>query len=178
MLQPVPKRRPDEHGRRTSCVLGKLQPGAASLLVYEPVLEQILDYSERDLTRELGGFLLGGYHSDGEPYVEVRHFLEAHEAPSQAASLTFTHDTWATVTRDIERRYPDELIVGWHHTHPNLRVFLSGYDLFIHRHFFPEVWQVAMVVDPVLQEFGFFQWCNRDIVDCGFVCVRDGPRRF
>ena len=77
------------------------------------------------------------------------------------------------MTRDICEQFPDELIVGWHHTHPNLRVFLSGYDLFIHRHFFPEPWQIAMVVDPVLQEFGFYQWLHDDVVDCGFVCLRD-----
>ena len=67
--------------------------------VFESVLEQILDYSEQDLTRELGGFLLGGYHFDETPYVEVRHFLEAVDARSGAASLTFTHETWATMTR-------------------------------------------------------------------------------
>ena len=49
----------------------------------KPVLEQILDYSEQDLTRELGGFLLGGYHCDDSPYVEVRHFLEAVDARSR-----------------------------------------------------------------------------------------------
>ncbi len=171
MMQPVPKRSPGEDDSRKSCVLGKICPSAVRLYVRERVLEQILDYSERDLTRELGGFLLGGYHEDGYAYVEVRHFLEAVDARSQAASLTFTHETWATMTRDISQRYPDELIVGWQHTHPNLRVFLSGYDLFIHRHFFKEPWQIAMVVDPVLQEFGFFQWQGDRVADCGFICV-------
>ncbi len=175
MLQPVPKRCPDEHGSRDVCVLGKLHKTAVRVYVHEPVLEQILDYSEQDLRRELGGFLLGGYHRDDSLYVEVRHFLEAVDARSQAASLTFTHETWAAMTRDIGARFPNELIVGWHHTHPNLGVFLSGYDLFIHRHFFPEPWQVAMVVDPVRQEFGFFQWLGEHVVDCGFVCLRDGP---
>lgn len=177
MLQPVPKRSPDEHGVRGNCVLGKLHTAAVRVYVHEPVLEQILDYSEQDLTRELGGFLLGGYHCDDAPFVEVRHFLEAVDARSQAASLTFTHETWAAMTRDISQRFPDELIVGWQHTHPNLRVFLSGYDLFIHRHFFQEPWQIAMVVDPVLQEFGFFQWLHDDVVDCGFICLRDRQRK-
>ena len=170
MIQPVPKPRPLQNGRRR--VLGELNEDGIDVYVRESVLERILDYSERDVTRELGGFLLGGYHLDKAPYLEVRHFLEAAETPSNAASLTFTHETWASMTRDVTDRFPDELIVGWHHTHPQLRVFLSGYDMFIHRHFFKQPWQIAMVVDPVAQEFGFFQWSGDQIVDCGFTCVR------
>ncbi len=170
MIQPDPKPRPRVAG--STCLLGECNDDAVAIYVRESVLEQILDYSEQDLSRELGGFLLGGYHTDDAPYVEVRHFLQAVDARSDAASLTFTHETWASMTRDASQRYPDELIVGWHHTHPQLRVFLSGYDLFIHRHFFKQPWQIAMVVDPVLQEFGFFQWCGNQVVDCGFICVR------
>ncbi len=172
MIQPVPKPRPAKNGSPQSRVLGELQEGAVAVYVYESVLEQILGYSEQDLKRELGGFLLGGYHLDQSPYVEVRHFIEAVDARSGAASLTFTHETWASMTRDVTDRFPNELIIGWQHTHPRLRVFFSGYDMFIHQHFFKESWQIAMVVDPVLQEFGFFQWRDDQVVDCGFTCVR------
>jgi proteasome lid subunit RPN8/RPN11 len=169
-MRPAPKPRPAIDG--SSCILGERKAGAAVIYVWESVLERILDYSEQDLTRELGGFLLGGYQLGESPSVEVRHFLEAVDAKSDAASLTFTHATWASMTRDVAERYPDESIVGWQHTHPQLRVFLSGYDLFIHRHFFQHAWQIAMVVDPVHQEFGFFQWSGDEVVDCGFTCVR------
>ncbi len=171
MMQPVPKPRPTKDGSLQSCVLGERHEGAVEVYVHETVLEQILEYSELDVTRELGGFLLGGYHLDESPFVEVRHFLKAVDARSNAASLTFTHETWATMMRTATAQFPDDLIVGWHHTHPQLRVFLSGYDLFIHRHFFKQPWQIAMVVDPVLQEFSFFQWDGDQVVDCGFTCI-------
>jgi proteasome lid subunit RPN8/RPN11 len=64
-------------------------------------------------------------------------------------------------------------VVGWHHTHPGFGVFLSGYDLFIHQHFFREPWQIALVIDPQRQELGFFQWRGDRVSDCGFVCVCD-----
>ena len=35
-------------------------------------------------------------------------------------------------------------------------VFLSGYDLWLHEHFFPAPWQVALVVEPRAGEGGFF----------------------
>ena len=172
MIQPVPKPRPAKIGSRQHCVLGERHEDAVEVYVFESVLEQILGYSEQDLSRELGGFLVGGYHVDETPYVEVRHFLEAVDARSGAASLTFTHETWASMTRGVQDRFPDEMIIGWHHTHPKLRVFFSGYDMFIHQHFFKQPWQIAMVVDPVLQEFGFFQWCGERVVDCGFTCIK------
>lgn len=173
MIQPVPKPVPAVPGKSRRCALGRLHADAPRIFVYERALEQVLDYSDVDTSRELGGFLIGGYYTDGQPYVEVRQFLDAVHVRSDAASLTFTHGTWAAANREIAARYPDDLIVGWQHTHPNLGVFLSGYDLFIHRHFFPEPWQIALVVDPVAGEFGFYQWREGQIVDCGFICVRD-----
>jgi proteasome lid subunit RPN8/RPN11 len=153
--------------------LGEIHADALPILIREPILEEILEYSEEDTSRELGGFLVGRYDTEAHPRVEIRHFLPAASAASRAASLTFTHETWAQLTREVESQYPDEVVVGWHHTHPNFGIFLSAYDLFIHRHFFPDPWQIAMVVDPRRQELGFFQWRQGEVVDCGFVCVAE-----
>lgn len=172
MIEPVLKKAPVQRGSTRGQAIGTIHDDATALFVYESVLEQVLDYSEQDLQRELGGFLVGGLFADrGHRYVEVRHFLPAVDARSQAASLQFTHETWSQFSREAEQRYPGELLVGWHHTHPNFGVFLSEKDLFIHRNFFREDWHVALVVDPLKQEFGFFQWRGGEIVDCGFICV-------
>ena len=142
---------PPRRGKR----LGTVHEQAHAVLLREKVLEEILEYSESDLTREVGGFLIGEVAAAKQPRVEVQHFLPAGGTRSEAASLTFTHETWSA--HDTARWSSDsrtKSVVGWHHTHPGLGVFLSGYDLFIHRHFFGEPWQIAMVVDPGAQEFG------------------------
>ncbi len=158
--------------------IGTLHADALPVVIPESVLEQILEYSEQDLRRELGGFLIGCVSDAGAARIEVRHFLPAVDARSRVASLTFTHETWAQLHREMEARFSGQILVGWHHTHPDLGVFLSGYDLFIHRHFFPHRWQVALVLDPVRHEFSFFQWRGDDVADCGFICVADqGPAR-
>ena len=170
----TPRRKPQPViDRSRGRVIGTLHHDTPPVFIHEPVLEQILEYSEEDTSRELGGFLVGGVFADSRDYVEVRHFVRAQEARSRAASLTFTHETWACLRREIEERFPEEVLVGWQHTHPNLGIFLSAYDLFLHRHFFGEPWQVAMVVDPQRQEFGFFQWRRGEIVDCGIVVVSE-----
>jgi len=174
MIQPISKPAPVRERDKEAKQVGIVYDDATLVFVHERVLEEILDYSEQDATRELGGFLVGGVYVDSREYVEIAHYVPAVDVKSRAASLTFTHETWAAMTREVQRRYPEDMVVGWHHTHPNFGVFLSGYDLFVHKNFFSEPWQVAMVVDPQRTEFGFFQWRCGEIVDCGFVCVRDG----
>jgi len=38
--------------------------------------------------------------------------------------------------------------VGWYHSHTRSRIFLSAQDVEIHKRYFPEPWQVALVVRP------------------------------
>ena len=170
MITPIPKHAPARDRWRGKAI-GTIHEDTLPIFVYETALEEILEYSEQDRSHELGGFLIGGLHVDGGEYVEVRHFVHAEAAHSRAASLTFTHQTWSRLRCEIEQRFPEEMVVGWQHTHPNLGVFLSAYDVFLHRNFFGEPWQIAMVVDPQRQEFGFFQWRRNEIVDCGILVV-------
>jgi proteasome lid subunit RPN8/RPN11 len=155
--------------------IGTLYRGAAVVVIREQALEQILDFSAGELTREVGGFLLGGVYGPASPsgsdaqYVVVRHFHPAFEAESGSASLKFTHESWSILHREIEQRFPEEAILGWQHTHPGFGIFLSAYDLFIHRNFFSQPWQIALVVDPQRQELGFFHWRAGEVQDCGFL---------
>lgn len=151
--------------------VGTLHRDSAVVVLHELVLEAILDFSEQDVTRERGGFLLGAVYGETPHYVVVRHFHPALEAPGDLSSLKFTHETWAGLRREIETHFPSETLLGWQHTHPGMGVFLSGYDMFIQRHFFSQSWQIALVVDPRRQEFGFFHWRQGEVRDCGFICV-------
>jgi proteasome lid subunit RPN8/RPN11 len=67
--------------------------------------------------------------------------------------------------RQREERHPNKEVVGWYHTHPGLDIFLSEWDLMIHRNFFRQEWQVALVVDPHQDAGGFFVWAGEDILD-------------
>lgn len=159
---------------RRGKVLGTIYDDAPTIVIHGAVLDELVDvYSSQDLRRERGAFLLGRCLDAPRPTIEIQHYLPAAETRSAAASLTFTHDTWSALHREAAEKYPDDIVLGWHHTHPGFGVFLSPYDLFIHRHFFNKPWQVALVVDPRRCEFGFFQWRGGEIVDCGFVCVEE-----
>ena len=155
--------------------IGLRRRGAVGLLVREPVLEEILEYSERDLQREQAGFLLGlhGQASGRVGRVELRAFLPARYTRCRASSVTFTYETWTRLRSEMEQRHPDLELVGWHHTHPGMGVFLSDFDRFIHRHFFAQPWQFAMVVDPRQKHFGFFQWAEGRLAGSGFAWAEE-----
>ncbi|MFX1398654.1 MAG: Mov34/MPN/PAD-1 family protein [Promethearchaeota archaeon] len=59
--------------------------------------------------------------------------------------------------------------VGWWHSHPNFGVFLSPTDVKTHTYFFPESVFVALVVDPIRDEFEFFSIDNQS--DKGYKVV-------
>ncbi len=155
--------------------LGTIHDDAVPILFHERVFDEIIEYSHQDLRNEIGGFLIGGPYEADREYVEIRDFLPANKTQSRAASLTFTHDTWSELNREVEEKFPDDKVIGWHHTHPGFGIFLSAYDLFIHRNYFSAPFHIALVVDPKAQEFGFFQWRGDEIVDCGFVFMFENP---
>lgn len=117
--------------------------------------------------REVGGLLLGHVYTDsqGTAYPVISHAIPARFANEMRGHLTFTRETWLDLINQRENHHPDEEVVGWYHTHPGLGIFLSEWDLLIHRHFFRQPWQVALVIDPRDKLAGFFVWSKGDILD-------------
>lgn len=110
-------------------------------------------------TVEVGGVLVGEWCVDeetDEQFVIVKHALPARHTHQGSVYLTFTQDSLVDLHDQIEKRFEDERIVGWYHTHPRMGIFLSHYDTWLHRNFFPEPWQVALVVEPYSSLGGFF----------------------
>ncbi len=112
--------------------------------------------------REVGGVLVGR-RIDARA-VQVRGMIPALEAVGERAAVTFTHDAWELVHRELDHKFPDQQIVGWYHSHPGFGIFLSRDDLFIHESFFSEPWQFAYVIDPIGLEEGEFAWSGRSVV--------------
>ena len=139
--------------------------GRPVIVIDDAVLEAILEFSEQDVDRERGGFLLGGVYGDdaippgGEPRcVVITHFHPALEAQGQLASLTFTHETWAALTREARRIFRSIRSSAGSTRTPASVCFFSAYDRSSTTTSSPSAWQVALVVDPRRHEFGFFQW--------------------
>ena len=62
-------------------------------------------------------------------------------SPRDLAQLT-------TLLDQAQRNVPDLQPVGWYHSHTRSEIFLSDGDLEIHRKYFPNPWQIALVLKP------------------------------
>ena len=117
---------------------------------------------------EVGGVLIGQWCEEtpgGSQFIVINHMIPARHTRQGAVYRTFTKDTLLDVHDQIENLYPGEKIVGWYHTHPRMGVFLSHYDTFLHNNFFPDPWQVALVVEPFSSVAGFFIRQNDGTLD-------------
>jgi proteasome lid subunit RPN8/RPN11 len=143
------------------------QPEGVPFPIYwhQRVNLHVTQHARQNMDREVGGVLLGevGLDEQGQMYVYVTHAIKAEFTTEARGHLTFSHRTWLQIHSIHQTLYPDRLIVGWYHTHPGWTIFLSPWDLFIHRNFFKQPWQIALVIDPTLDRAGFFVWKDNQI---------------
>lgn len=131
------------------------------------VHEGIAAHAAADTSVEIGGVLIGHWAKDDDgPFLVVSDFLRCDAATSRSGEVTFTHEAWNDIHREMDTRFADKKIVGWYHSHPNFGIFLSERDRFIQQHFFGNPGQVAYVVDPLRKLEGLFVWKNGKIVAC------------
>lgn len=125
----------------------------------QSVIKTITLHAASDMDNEVGGWLAGRWCRDGragKEFVVVEALLPAQQVRSGSTFLTFTHDSQVAMLSALEEQYENKCVVGWYHTHPRMGIFLSGYDTWLHDHFFPQPWQVALVVEPHTRQAGLF----------------------
>jgi proteasome lid subunit RPN8/RPN11 len=136
-----------------------LQPPVVKVFLSQSAYCRISLHAAGELDDEVGGALVGLWCVDRdsrEQFVVVQHMLPAHHTRQGSVYLTFTQDTLVDFHDELEKNFEGKRIVGWYHTHPRMGIFLSHYDTFLHNNFFPEPWQVALVVEPHKSLGGFF----------------------
>jgi proteasome lid subunit RPN8/RPN11 len=97
---------------------------------------------------EIGGILLGKWE-DGRVSITGFEPLDCEHALGPSFTLSPRDQTQLSELIGMARRNgPDRQPVGWYHSHTRSEILLSDADLSIHHRFFPEPWQVALVLKP------------------------------
>jgi len=97
---------------------------------------------------EIGGILLGRF-SGGKISIQDYQALNCEHA--MGPSFTLSQRDQAQLARMVKAATADGnglRVVGWYHSHTRSDIFLSQADQDIHKGFFPEPWQVALVLKP------------------------------
>ena len=140
----------DEPNPRTSAV---------KVFVEQQAFLRINAHSRSDMQNEVGGWLAGSWCWDKdlqEEFIVVEGVIPAKAVRQGTTFITFTHDSQVEMHSVLEKRHPQKKVVGWYHTHPRMGLFLSEHDLWLHKQFFSQPWQVALVIEPHGHTAGFF----------------------
>jgi proteasome lid subunit RPN8/RPN11 len=116
-------------------------------------------HAKEDKSVEICGVLVGDYGQDADgPYARITEIIRCDSATKKFAEVTFTHESWTQINREMDTKFANLRIVGWYHSHPDFGIFLSDRDVFIQENFFSGPGQLAFVVDPVRDAEGVFEW--------------------
>jgi proteasome lid subunit RPN8/RPN11 len=132
---------------------------ALSVFITQSAYSHAVVHASSEPDYEVGGFLLGKWCRDvenGQQFVVAETALPARFTRQGSVYLTFTQDSLVDIHDKIDRNFRGKDIVGWYHTHPRMGVFLSHYDTWLHDHFFPAPWQIALVIEPHTALGGIF----------------------
>ena len=140
------------------------------VVVDSEVVRRIRQQARSSSATEICGVLIG---QDRDLRIEVKECIEGENADQAGAHVTFTQDTWEHIYAVKDKKFPNERIVGWYHSHPGFGVFLSEHDTFIHKNFFSSPGQVAWVFDPHSDEEGCFGWVSGRIERLSRIAVSD-----
>lgn len=121
------------------------------------VLRGIMKHAKRNSDIEVIGFLVGKrYRWNGKEYVVINAYLPT-VSKSTRYNVEIDEGGIEPALKIIKKKFPDSYIVGWYHSHPGFGVFMSARDIKTHRELFKEPYHVALVVDPILNEFDFYK---------------------
>ena len=157
--EPLRTRIPLQRAQRWVAERENVEEAAVQVFVKQTAFRDLWKHANSDMDHEVGGWLVGHWCWDKqkmEEFVVVEAVLPAADVQHSSTYLTFTQNSQLMMLAELEEEYPEMQVMGWYHTHPRMGLFLSGYDVWLHDHFFPHPWQVALVIDPHSCEGGFF----------------------
>lgn len=134
--------------------------------IHQEVLENIKKFCRESKT-EIFGYLIGSILMWNDViYIIIEESIFLTDATySDKFSTSQIEGTAGAYQKEFQRlkkikKNKNLRIIGWWHSHPDFGCFLSSADLLTQKHFFHKSYQVAMVVDPVRNEFDFFTLDN------------------
>lgn len=147
--------------------LPQTKPNLPFVLVTQDALDGMLVHAQQGYPVEIAGYALGLPLIDTLTERSCTYIDRLVRADCES---TRTHVTLRPGGMHEVQRICDEsglILVGYYHSHPGFSVFQSGEDVATYRDYYPEQYQIAIVIDPTRTEaadlkhelwIGFFGW--------------------
>jgi len=146
-----------------------------NVIINSEVLQEIRIHAREFMNEEICGVLIGKKEGNN---TTVTARIAGNGAAQAGANVTFTQEAWENIYKTKDSKYPNDLIVGWYHSHPGFGIFLSEYDLFIHNNFFSSKHQLAWVYDPHSEDEGCFGWVAEKVISLDKITIIQKKRLF
>ncbi len=146
----------------------QLSNNRMSVFVEREAEDQLIDHLSIDPYNETGGLLVGQAYlcpDTRNHYTEIVGSIAAPYTVGNRVHFQFTPECWQAILSNQQQCFPETTIVGWYHSHPGHGIFLSGTDLNTQRLCFKQIWQIAVVYDPLRQEIGYFYGASGKRID-------------
>lgn len=130
-----------------------------NVFMHEMAEDHLKEHLTIDSYTETGGVLVGQAYfcqKTNSYYTEIVGSISAINTVGNRVHFEFTFESWKEIYKIRERDFPENVIVGWYHSHPGHGIFLSGTDLTTQRSCYNQIWQIAVVYDPINRQIGFF----------------------
>src|ERR1039458_1687115 len=96
---------------------------------------------------EIGGILLGRF-ANGRISILDYQALDCEHAMGPSFTLSQNDQTQLTELLAAQQHPEGLQPVGWYHSHTSSEILFSDADQDVHKRFFPEQWQIALVLKP------------------------------
>ena len=130
--------------------------------IYRDTLQKI-HLLTKNFENEIFGYLIGNILEwKSQIYVLIEEILfiigAVHSDKFSTSQIEGTAGKYEKRFQRLKKKKENDnlRIIGWWHSHPNFGCFLSTIDLKTQEYFFPESYQVALVVDPIQDDLQFF----------------------
>ena len=145
------------------------------IFIIEHALKTIWKHAKEGMPQGVGGILLGGLYRDpdkNENYVEIHNAFPSASSFNEEMSLRVVNRVIADMEQVSIKTYPNQIVIGWYHTHPGNGIFFSENDELIHETFYRETANVALILDPVMEidplretykNIAFFYWKGKSV---------------
>jgi len=129
--------------------------------------------SRIDDRTEVMGFLLGSVYEDHRSrYVLVRDVATT-DLDATSVSVRFDREGFERLFASMDESCFNYVIVGWYHSHPGHRCFLSQTDVETQSKMFNGPYHSALVIDPVNVEIAAFELKDEAVVEKPFAVYWD-----
>jgi proteasome lid subunit RPN8/RPN11 len=128
------------------------------VILPDTIFESMMRHLKGDCTVERIGILAGRpytHPSNRQLLVCIDAALPVDDADATNVHVSIQKNMWKSLWAELPLA-DESRIVGWYHSHPKHGVFLSPIDLKTQSLWFAQEWKIAIVVDPIRDEYQLF----------------------